>query len=217
MPTAERQTSNSNQQTAISNQLLLLALLILSFAVRLHALLQLPGFVDEGNHLLWAAEVWQGRIVFPFATAKPLEIFYLAAFLPFRAPLWAGRFSSLLTGVITLSAIYSLARGLGHRRAGLLAAAFYALLPWTFFHERLAIADPLTTAIAILLAWIAVQWNGAHAKGRKIPRFCPKPGDFGLRRRTFALTACLLSLPLAKLSADTRPARAVGSSRPWPC
>ncbi len=164
--------------------MLLLALLLLSFAVRLHGLLQLPGFVDEGNHLLWANEIWQGHVVFPFSTAKALEMYYLAAFLPFRAPLWVGRFGSVLTGVVTLSGLYALARALGSPRAGLFAAACYALLPWAFFHERLAIADPFTTAVAILLAWIAVEWV-------KRPT----------ARRTAALTLCLLCLPLAKLSA----------------
>ncbi len=194
MPIARRQTSNSNQRSAIplrfatgtivGYQPFIIALLLATFAVRLHALLQLPGFVDEGNHLLWANEIWQGHVVFPFSTAKALEMYFLAALVPFRAPLWVGRFGSVLTGAVTLSALYALARAFGKPRAGLFAAAFYALLPWTFFHERLAVADPLTAAIAILLAWIAIQWS-------KRPSFS----------RASALTLSLLCLPLAKLSA----------------
>ncbi len=161
-----------------------LVLLLASFALRLHALVQLPGFVDEGNHLLWAVEVWQGRVVFPFSTAKALEIFYLAALLPFRNPLWVGRLGSVLASLVTLSGLWALARQWPNRQAGILAAAFYALMPWTFFHERTAVADPLVTAILVIMLGLATCWS-------------KKPSA----RWTIGLAAALFALPLAKLSA----------------
>src|SRR5574341_2337798 len=162
----------------------LIALLLISFAFRAHALLQLPGFVDEGNHLLWAVEVWQGHVVFPFSTAKALEIFYLAALMPIRSPLWVGRMGSVLMSVVTASGLWALAHQWKNDRAGLWAAAFYAFMPWTFFHERTAVADPLVAACAVLAAWAAGAWS----QRPQLPR-------------TIGLAACLFALPMAKLSA----------------
>ncbi|HLB45479.1 MAG TPA: glycosyltransferase family 39 protein [Anaerolineales bacterium] len=177
-PQPEGAREAHNQQWA------LLALLLVSFAIRLHALLQLPGFVDEGNHLLWAAEVWQGRIIFPFSTAKPLEIFYLALLMPFRNPLWMGRFGSVLMSVVTLTGLWALARRLGNGNIGLWAAIFYAFTPWTFFHERTAVADPLLAAVVVLTMWGATVW-------------VKRPSA----QRSIGLAACLFALPLVKLSA----------------
>jgi 4-amino-4-deoxy-L-arabinose transferase-like glycosyltransferase len=168
----------------MTGRLWIIALILISFALRAHALLQLPGFVDEGNHLLWAGEVWQGRVIFPFSTAKALEIFYLAALLPFRSPLWVGRLGSVLAGTVTLAGLWALGQRWKNNRLGLWAAAFYSLNPWTFFHERTAVADPLVTALAVLAAWVAVRWTR-------------RPD----RRWTLGLAACLFTLPLAKLSA----------------
>ncbi|MBM4423120.1 MAG: hypothetical protein FJ030_06955 [Chloroflexi bacterium] len=176
---------NFNHQSLITNhQLGLLALLLASFALRLHALLQLPGFVDEGNHLLWAAEVWQGRVIFPFSTAKPLEIFFLAALMPFRTPLWVGRLGSVLMGTVTLAGLWAVARQWSGARIGLWAAALYALTPWTFFHERTAVADPLLAATVILAVWVAGAWAARPS-----------------RRRGLAFVLCLIALPLIKLNA----------------
>ncbi len=172
------------QSSELRSRGLCLSLILASFAIRLHALLQLPGYVDEGNHLLWASEIWQGHIVFPFSTAKALEVYYLAALLPFQNPLWVGRAGSVLANAVTLSAIWALAHHWGSNRAGLWAVVLYALSPWTFFHERLAVADPLTGASASVLAWAAVVWS-------------KRPSS----RRAFGLTICLIALPLAKLSA----------------
>ena len=174
-----------NPQFAIRNrQWLLLTLLLTSFALRLHALLQLPGFVDEGNHLLWAAEVWQGRVIYPFSTAKPLEIFYLALLMPFQNPLWVGRLGSVLLGLVTMSSLWALARRWGDGNTGLWAAMFYTVTPWTFFHERMAVADPLVAALAVTTAWVAT-------------RYAARPSA----KRTIGLAICLVALPLAKLSA----------------
>ena len=177
--------------SVLNQQFTLLALLLASFALRLHALLQLPGFVDEGNHLLWAVEVWQGRIIFPFSTAKPLEIFYLAVLMPFRAPLWVGRFGSVLASVVTMAGLWALARRWGDGRAGMWAVAFYTLMPWTFFHERTAVADPLLAANVVLLAWAVAAWAGEQRKNKEIRHW----------RLELLLTACLFALPLIKLSA----------------
>lgn len=160
-------------------------LLLLSFWLRLHALLQLPGFIDEGNHLRWASEVWQGRWVFPLASGKPLLIYYLALFLPFPAPLWLGRAASVLTGVVVLSGLYALGRKWNHR-TGVFALLCYALMPWTFFHERLAVADSLVAACAVVMMVAAFRYVKQFSCVTSV-----------------VLVVSMIALPLAKLSAAT--------------
>jgi len=177
-------TRSVQSQLPITNYWLI-ALLLISFWIRLHELLQLPGFIDEGNHLRWASEVWQGRWLFPLASGKPLLIYYEALFFPFSAVLWLGRAASVLTGAVILSGLYALGRK-WNRQSGFFAALCYALMPWTFFHERLAVADSLVAACAAVMMMAAFQ----HIK---------RPS----RLTILFLTVSMIALPLAKLSAAT--------------
>ena len=181
----KRQSAISNQQSAIW----IVLILLISFWLRLHALLQLPGFIDEGNHLRWASEVWQGRWLFPLATGKPLLIYYEALFLPFPAALWLGRAASVLTGVMILSGLYALGRK-WNRQTGFFAALCYAIMPWTFFHERLAVADSLVAACAVVMMVAAFRYIRCRDAACNV--------STGI-----ILTASMIALPLAKLSAAT--------------
>ena len=139
---------------------ILCALILLSTAVRAHTLLALPGFLDEGQYLRWAAEVWEGSLLFPFSAAKALQIYWLALLNPLGPVLYVGRAASLLASAVTLSALWALARCWGRPQAGLWAVAFYGLQPWSFFYERLTTADTLLATAVIVLAWLA----SAHAR-----------------------------------------------------
>lgn len=183
-PTSNFQLPISNYQLPITNYGII-ALLLISFSLRLHALLQLPGFIDEGNHLRWASEVWQGRWLFPLASSKPLLIYYEALFFPFPAALWLGRAASVLTGVVILSGLYALGRK-WNRQTGFFAALCYALMPWTFFHERLAVADSLVAACMVMMIVSAFQ-------------HITRPSLITI----LFLIVSMIALPLAKLSAAT--------------
>ena len=109
------------------------ALILISTALRAHALLALPGFLDEGQYLRWAAEVWEGRLLFPLSSAKALEIYWLALLNPLGPVLFVGRAASVLAGTLTISAMWALARSWGRPQPGLWAVAFYVVQPWAFF------------------------------------------------------------------------------------
>lgn len=161
---------------------ILCALILLSTAVRAHALLALPGFLDEGQYLRWAAEVWEGSLLFPLSSAKALQIYSLALLNPLGPVLFVGRAASLLASTVTLSALWALARCWGRPQAGLWAVAFYVLQPWAFFYERLTTADTLLATAVVVLAWLA----SAHAR-RARP---PAP----------VLALAMLAVPLTKFS-----------------
>ena len=156
----------------------------------------LPAFVDEANHLRWAAEIWQGRVVFPFSTAKGLTLYYLAAFLPFQNALWVGRAAIVLSSMLTLSGLGAIGIAWGRPALGLIAAGIYATMPWAFFHERLAISDPLVATVAVWITWSATVLLN---RPRQIRRF-----------NVLALSSLLLAAPLLKLSAITLLALPIG-------
>jgi 4-amino-4-deoxy-L-arabinose transferase-like glycosyltransferase len=91
----------------------------------------------------------------------------------------------VLTGVVILSGLYALGRK-WNRQTGFFAALCYALMPWTFFHERLAVADSLVAACAVMMLVAAFQ----HIK---------RPS----RLTILFLTVSMIALPLSKLSAAT--------------
>ena len=161
---------------------ILCALILISTALRAHALLALPGFLDEGQYLRWAAEVWEGRLLFPLSSAKALEIYWLALLNPLGPVLFVGRAASVLAGTLTISAMWALARSWGRPQPGLWAVAFYVVQPWAFFYERLTTADTLLATAVVMLAWLA----SAHARRA--------------RPSTPVLALAMLAVPLTKFS-----------------
>jgi len=134
---------------------LVVALLLVQFAIRAHNLTVQDPFIDESYHILRASVVWDfdanpGR----FANGKVLLYFWLGLFE--SSPLvsiFTSRMAIALFSLVSGAAIYRIGRALRDHRAGLLALALYMVLPLAFFHERLALADPFASAFACLVAW----------------------------------------------------------------
>lgn len=156
-------------------------LLLCHFTLRTHNIDVQQAHLDEGFHLSRALTVWNfdvnpGR----FAHGKMLLYFWLGLFerqaeptrcavqsntIPCAAihvdpetqiptPLFpAARLAMALFSVITASTIYLIGRWLFHPYVGLLALALYAILPFAFFYERLAFADPLAAGMMTLSIW----------------------------------------------------------------
>jgi len=159
----------------------ILLLLLCHFALRTHNVDVQQAHLDEGFHLSRAMTVWNfdvnpGR----FAHGKMLLYFWLGLFerqdsptrcavhsrtIPCAAinedpvthlppPIFpAARLAMALFSVITAASIYLLGRWLFHPYVGLLALALYAILPFAFFYERLAFADPLAAGMMTLSIW----------------------------------------------------------------
>lgn len=122
------------------------------FLMRLHHLALFPGFVDEGNYVHWARGMWQGQYLFyPFAHGRSISIAYLAFFWPFQSPLWVSRAATVLLSVIVPAGLYRLGMMLFRDRAVALAAVVaYAVLPFAFFHERMALSDGPAAALTAM-------------------------------------------------------------------
>lgn len=148
------------------------------------ALTAFPGYVDEGHHIRWAAEVWQGQVLFPVSTGKPLLIYLLALLFPGPGALWLSRIGIVLCLPLTLAGLVAVGQRMGRPTQGWFAAALFALTPWGFFHGRMAIAEPIIAASAVWL--LALSLRPLHA---------PWFARIGLP------AALLIALPLTKFTA----------------
>ena len=102
-----------------------------------------------------------------------------------------GRIAATLADLVTLACTFALGSALGGRRAGLVAAALYALAPLPLQLARFYTVDPFATAFAAL--GLVVAWRAIH-RGR-IADLCAFGIAIGLA------TACKLSLaPLVALA-----------------
>jgi hypothetical protein len=130
-------------------------LLLIHFFMRTHNILSLEPYVDEGAHLTRAAEIWDfSTHPAQFANGKLLLYFWLGLFDgPPSTNLAAGRLSISLFSMLTAATLCLLGRWVWERRTGLLALAIYAVLPYAFFFERMALADPIAAGFAVLIAW----------------------------------------------------------------
>ncbi len=131
--------------------------MLLWWWVRLHNLLQLPAFIDEGAHLQWARLVWRLQPFHGASDGKLLGIWLGAALWPFAGGLWLLRVAGLLLGACGFAALLATAqRWLGVRAAGV-AAALFIVVPHAHFFERMAVADAISPALLILVVWSSLH------------------------------------------------------------
>lgn len=127
-----------------------LSLVVVAYLVtRAWRLTALPMFFDEAIHLLWGAH-WVGPhgLTGAITDGKLLQVMAsgVALRLAPEEPLLAARLASVLSGLITLVAVFLLGRRVGGAPGGLFAASLAVASPFLLFHERMALADPLVSA-----------------------------------------------------------------------
>lgn len=127
------------------------ALLLLFFGTRLFRLADLPPHIDEVFHVYRARDVWGLHPLYFIYTTKLLNIWLIALFYPFAASYWVARIVSVFSSLVTLACAYKIGSLLHSRAAGLLAGYLYLVLPLTFWHDRLAVSDPVSTATGALV------------------------------------------------------------------
>jgi 4-amino-4-deoxy-L-arabinose transferase-like glycosyltransferase len=142
----------------------------------------LPIFLDESKHLNWTQRLrGEPHFLKPLQDGKLLQVAVTSVTVPLCSdPLWAGRLTSVMAGVLGLWAALGLGRALYDERVGLLAAALYVFCPFALFYDRMNLADVYLSSFAALSLLATVRLVQA-------PR---------LRAAVWlaaALTACVLS------------------------
>ncbi len=173
----------------------------LYLASRLSTLLALPIFNDEAYYLRMAQLVRQGDwlVTFEWENLKALYVWLLALAWPLTAdPLVAGRLLSIVFGLVTLVAFYQMAYHQGGWRPAALFAVLYLISPFMLLHERMALYDPLTMALATGAFWFAP--HVVRNDGYRAAVFFGVFGGLGLLNKEIAYLT--LAFPLAFLAAD---------------
>lgn len=143
-----------------------LFLSIFYFATHLYKLDALPVFADEAIYIRWAQLILDdpGRYLF-FAMndgKTPAFIWLMVPFLKFLSdPLVAGRVTSVLVGTLQLPVTYSILRELKVKRwLAYLGVLLVTILPFWYFHHRMALMDGLLTlglSVALLGSLLIVD------------------------------------------------------------
>src|SRR5258708_35118255 len=132
-----------------------IVLLLFQLVLRTVHLTAQGAFVDEGFHAMLGptachADADPAR----FQVGKTLVFYYLGLFLAgSTTALWISRASIALFSLFSGAVVYRLGRTFHSHAAGIVALVLYAILPFTFFHERMALADPFAAGFGCLVAW----------------------------------------------------------------
>lgn len=140
-------------------------LVLVLFSLRFCNLTILPVFADEAIYVRWSQVMRAEQTLrfLPLSDGKqPLFMWLVIPFFKvFSDPLFAGRFVSILSGVGTLLGIMILSYILfKNKTVTVIAALFYALSPFTFFFDRLALADSLLSMFGIwtfIFAYLTIK------------------------------------------------------------
>jgi len=156
----------SLRATAWPTWLVLSGVTLLALALRLVPFLTAyPLHRDEALYGYWAQLIASGQdplLLSPWIDKPPLVLYLLAGSLRLfgtgaTAPDdLALRLPGMVASVLTVPALYGLARAALDRRTGLLAAALLALSPFAILFAPTAFTDPWLTLWLVLAAWAAL-------------------------------------------------------------
>jgi 4-amino-4-deoxy-L-arabinose transferase-like glycosyltransferase len=150
-------------------------------------------FVDESGNILTALDDRVRAVIDPLGQGRPvLAWLYAPAGWAPRHALAIARGMTAAAGLVTVGALgWTLIR-LSGRLAAVCGMAIWAIMPFTVFHERLALQDPFVAAL--LAVATALMTSGSQARSAGIPWWSFGAGiAFGLA--TLCKISAVLALP----------------------
>lgn len=136
-----------------------LVICLFFLVIHLWRLTLLPVFADEAIYIRWAQlmiDDWRQYLFFPLNDGKGPLFFWLLVpwqFI-FADQLFAGRFLAVLIGLVQILSLKALSKTLGAKPwVQWLTMLFGSILPFWFFHHRLALTDSLLT---LTLTWTTI-------------------------------------------------------------
>lgn len=148
-------------QQKLQRNWIMVALLVFYFIFHLYNLTALPIFADESIYIRWSQLIIDEParyLFFPLNDGKtPLFIWTQIPFLNlFSNPVFAGRLVSVLVGAFQVLVMGELAWLLSKsKKARFLAMLLTAILPYWFFHHRMALMDGMMTL------FLSISWYSA--------------------------------------------------------
>ena len=131
-----------------------LLVLILGLILRLYRLTYLPIFADEAIYIRWS-QVMRAEPTLRFLPLsdgkQPLFMWATIPFLKlFSDPLFAGRFLSVLVGLVTTIGIFFLTYlFFKSKKTALIASLIYVFSPFCLFFDRMALTDSMLSMFGV--------------------------------------------------------------------
>lgn len=140
---------------------IIILILILGFFLRFYNLSILPIFADEAIYIRWSQIMKADATLrfLPLSDGKqPLFMWVTIPFFKiFDDPLIAGRFVSVISGILTILGVFLLSFLLFRNFYSAVTSAFIAsIIPYLVFFDRMALVDSLLTALGIWVSIFAV-------------------------------------------------------------
>lgn len=133
---------------------------VMTFFTRIANLLAVPIFTDEAIYIRWAQIGLNDpahRYISLTDGKQPLLTWLMYPFLKiFSDPLFAGRFVSVIAGVVSCIGIYFVARELFDKKTAIIASLLYIITPFTILYDRLALMDSLLASIGIWSLYLEI-------------------------------------------------------------
>ena len=149
--------------------------IVLYLFSHLVGLIKLPVFADEAIYIRWSQlmiEDFSRFALFPLNDGKtPLQMWLMIPFLKtFSDPLFAGRLMLVTVGLFQLLVISKIVERLkGGKIAQLLSMFLVTLLPFWYFHHRMALIDGLLT-FWLSLVILGILNLVEQSKGLDLPK-----------------------------------------------
>jgi hypothetical protein len=135
--------------------------LLAQLFLRAHQITNLPVFIDEDNHMVRAARVHQLEDHPAELSHGKFLLYVLLATVDLNergTALHLARTLVALTSLLTSVLIFVLLRRLTRSiPIALLGMSLYVLVPYAFFFERMALADPFAAALGTLTLYVSLR------------------------------------------------------------
>ena len=139
----------------------LIGFTIIYMVSRLINITTLPIFTDEAIYVRWAQiggrdASW--RFISLTDGKQPLFTWAMMVFQRvFHDPLFAGRFTSVISGFFGMIGMYMLGKEIfKSKRIGIISSFLYLISPFALFYDRLALYDSLVSAFSVWNLYLAI-------------------------------------------------------------
>ena len=133
-------------KTIAANRHTIFVILLCGLLFRAFNIDALAAIVDETGHLLESVNYSMYAPLDRLLSGKYLGfLLYKPIYLLFWNPLYVARLFTSLASVVAAYYVYLITRQLCSHNAGLAATVCYLVSPFTYFHDRQAIFDPIAT------------------------------------------------------------------------
>jgi hypothetical protein len=125
------------------------------FFLRLFAVDIMPYFVDELRHVARGRLVWTFEDLDVSTTPRKIFLYYWLGFfnVPDVRPGWLARTAVAIFTLLGAAGTYATTRILFSRQVALASMAVLSIFPFMLFFDRLALSDPVTAALGIIVVW----------------------------------------------------------------